>query len=281
MEQAIIGVFASAGEARAARDELFLSGFQNTNVRSAGSESDASVEEGGIAGFFQALFGTDDHPHVDRYSTAAEGGHTVVMVKAVSDAEADRAIGILENHGAIDVHDEDDEQLGAAGNTLSAAAARTSSASGRVNAASAAAASSTRPAGSKAMTDTQKIPVVEEQLAVGKRKVERGGVRVYMRETERPVEATVNLKEERVIVERRPVQRPATADELTGAKERVFEVRTTGEVPIVSKTAKVVEEVEIGRVATERKETVRDSVKRTDVEVEKIDPASRRTPGKV
>ncbi len=52
------------------------------------------------------------------------------------------------------------------------------------------------------------IPVVEEELQVGKREVERGGVRVESRVSERPVEEQVHLREEHVHVERRPVDRP-------------------------------------------------------------------------
>ncbi|MBA3438301.1 MAG: DUF2382 domain-containing protein, partial [Pyrinomonadaceae bacterium] len=44
------------------------------------------------------------------------------------------------------------------------------------------------------------LPVIEEELSVGKRTVERGGVRVYSRVTETPVEETVQLREEHVTV---------------------------------------------------------------------------------
>ena len=54
------------------------------------------------------------------------------------------------------------------------------------------------------------IPVVEEQLAVGKREVQRGGARIHTFVTERPVEESVSLHEEHVSVERRPVDRAAT-----------------------------------------------------------------------
>jgi stress response protein YsnF len=46
----------------------------------------------------------------------------------------------------------------------------------------------------------------------------------------------------------------------------VLEVRETAEEPVVSKTAHVVEEVIVGRETTERTETVRDTVRREDVE---------------
>jgi len=124
-----------------------------------------------------------------------------------------------------------------------------------------------------------RIPVVEEQLEVGKRRVQRGGVRVYTRMTERPVEEQVTLREEHARVERRPVDRAATdADLNTAFKEGTIEVQETAEQAVVQKTARVVEEVEVGKEVSERTETVNDTVRRTEVEVEDL-PASRTKTG--
>jgi len=112
------------------------------------------------------------------------------------------------------------------------------------------------------------LPVVEEQIQVGKREVERGGVRVQTRVEEKPVEAQVSLREEHARVERRPVDRPASEADLA-AHAGTIEVTEKTEVPVVAKEARVVEEVVVGKQATERTETIRDTVRRTDVEVEK------------
>jgi uncharacterized protein (TIGR02271 family) len=109
---------------------------------------------------------------------------------------------------------------------------------------------------------------MEEQIDIGKRAVERGGVRVrtYVRET--PVEEQVTLREEHVRVERRPADRAAD-DLLPDAfQDRTIEVRETAEEAVVSKTARVTEEVVIRKDVEERVETVRDTVQRTEVEVE-------------
>jgi hypothetical protein len=58
--------------------------------------------------------------------------------------------------------------------------------------------------------DTETIPVAEEQSVVGKRPVETGRVRVYGRVSAKPVEESVTLRDERVNVERRAVDRPLT-----------------------------------------------------------------------
>lgn len=114
------------------------------------------------------------------------------------------------------------------------------------------------------------LPVIEEELQVGKREVERGGVRVYSHVTERPVEETVHLHEEHVNVERHAVDRPLTGADTAAFKEEKFELRETAEEAVISKQARVVEEVVVGKTATDRTETITDTVRRTDVEVEQI-----------
>jgi uncharacterized protein (TIGR02271 family) len=118
-------------------------------------------------------------------------------------------------------------------------------------------------------TGEEVVPLSEEQLEIGKRTVDRGTTRVRRYVVEKPVEETVNLQTERVTVERR--QPLGTAADLgRGAfEERVVEVRETAEEPVVSKTAHVAEEVVIGRETTEQTETVKDTVRREDVEISK------------
>ncbi len=59
-----------------------------------------------------------------------------------------------------------------------------------------------------------RVPIVEEQLNVGTREVESGGVRVSTRVEEVPVNEQVTLREETVDVHRRPVDRPASDADL-------------------------------------------------------------------
>jgi uncharacterized protein (TIGR02271 family) len=124
-----------------------------------------------------------------------------------------------------------------------------------------------------------KIPIVEEQLEVGKRIVERGGVRLYTRIVERPVEETVRLRDETVTVERHPVDRPASDADLAAFKEGTIEVTETDEEAIVSKRTHVVEEVVVSKEVEERTETVRDAARRTEVEVESIGSEGTRAYG--
>jgi len=114
------------------------------------------------------------------------------------------------------------------------------------------------------------IPVVEEELQVGKREVQKGGVRVYSHMTETPVQEQVNLREEHVRVERRPVDRAVNTSDVKAFKDQTIEMREKAEEVVVGKTARVIEEVIIGKEVSNRTETVRDTVRRTDVEVEKL-----------
>lgn len=122
--------------------------------------------------------------------------------------------------------------------------------------------------------DDAVIPVVEESLVVGKRTVDRGGVRVVRRIVETPVEEQVNLHEERVVVERHAVDRPASGAELD-AQGRTIEMTGMGEEAVVGKSARVVEELVVGKTAMEHTETVQDSVRRTEVEIEPTQGSER------
>ena len=118
---------------------------------------------------------------------------------------------------------------------------------------------------------------VEEKLSVGKRKVTTGGVRVATSVSERPVEKTVSLREEQVEVERRLADRKLKPEEAEAAfAEKTIEMLGTSEEASVRKEARVVGEVSLGKRVEEHKETVKDTVRRTEVEVEEIKPGSSR-----
>lgn len=106
----------------------------------------------------------------------------------------------------------------------------------------------------------------KEELAFGKMTREtRHRVRTYT--VERPVEKTVPLRDERVIIERRPVTGDPAA--IAGARSmegREFEVVERHEEPVVNKKAAASEEVVIRKDVTNRSETVRDTVRETEIE---------------
>jgi uncharacterized protein (TIGR02271 family) len=227
----------------------------------------AGAATGGILGGLIGLGIPKEHAEV--YAEGVRRGGTLVTVQT-DDANTDRVRQILDRDGAVDIeergayyrangftgYDENAKPY----TTEQALAERTT-----YNAPTTSASLDT----TRTTTPTDKIEVVEEQLAVGKREVERGGVRVRSFVTEKPVTEQVTLHEEHVNVERHPVDRPVSAaDNLF--RETSMELRETAEVPVVAKEARVVEEVSLNKTASERTETIQDTVRRTDVAVENI-----------
>jgi stress response protein YsnF len=258
MSKTIVGLFDSYREAQRAVVELIESGIPREDIGITsreytnydGSDSyreDSYRDDEGfgdkIGNFFSNLFG-DDREHATHYSEAVSGGGAVVTVDAESDDAADRAEAILNRFGG-----EVDER----GTVRREAAYAEGVDTNRANLVE----------GGEA-----RIPVIEEELHVGKREVEGGGVRVRTRVIERPVEEVVRLREERVSVERRPVNRPITEADLNTFREGQFELTERSEEAVVAKEARVVEEVAINKEVGERTETVRDTVRSTDVDVE-------------
>ena len=89
-------------------------------------------------------------------------------------------------------------------------------------------------------------------------------VRSYVVET--PVEEDVALRGETVHLERTPVDRAVGADD--AFVDRTIEATETAEEAVVSKEARVTEEISLEKVVDTRTETVRDTVRHTEVEVE-------------
>ncbi|MGE3539756.1 MAG: DUF2382 domain-containing protein [Candidatus Tectimicrobiota bacterium] len=118
------------------------------------------------------------------------------------------------------------------------------------------------------------IPLVEETLEVEKQARERD-VRVHTTVTETPVEEQVRLREEHIAVERRPVDRPATSADQQAFQEGVRTFTETVEEPVVTKQARVVEEVVIHKEVQDHVQTVHGTVRHTDVDVEHEQPSQR------
>lgn len=117
----------------------------------------------------------------------------------------------------------------------------------------------------------ESLQEIEEELSVGKRKVASGGARVTSSVSEQPIEETVTLREEEVEVERRPADRKLTSEEAEAAfQDKTVEMLATSEELEVSKEARIVGEVSLGKRVAEHEETVKDTVRRSQVEVEKI-----------
>jgi len=280
----IVGVYDNYADANSAVQALVAEGFPRANVQlnpatddagttSAGTTTEPDNSHKGVRGFFYSLFGGDEHKeHRDVYAESVRRGSYVVTVDAQSEDEVDRAGDIMNRFNAIDIDERVGywKQQGWAGHDESAPRYSRD----QIDQERAAYAQTRTTTGT---TEGTRIPVIEEELKVGKRQVQRGGVRVFKRVREIPVNESVELRQEHVRVERHPVDQPATAADLAAFKEGSIELRETSEEAVVSKTARVVEEVVVGKEVTQQTEQINDTVRRTDVDVEQLQGSTART----
>lgn len=270
MAHTVVGFFDDAEDARDAVEDLVDAGIDRTNIDMSNSESMRSGESStmstsgehkgnAISNFFSSLFGSDSDD-AKKYSRVGSEANCIVTVHAQTESEAENAADILDDNGAFDV----DER--AANYNLSGTAGRADVTAGN--------------AYNRTGDDSGSIERIEEELEVGKRTVETGGVRLRSRIVERPVEEQVRLREEHVEIERNPVNRRASADDLRNFEEKEIEITERSEVPVVNKEARVVEEIKVNKEVTEREEVIRDNVRHTEVDIDDLrskDQTGRRT----
>jgi uncharacterized protein (TIGR02271 family) len=116
-----------------------------------------------------------------------------------------------------------------------------------------------------------RIPVVEERLRVGKREVNRGGVRVRAYAVEEPVRDEVRLREEHIDIERRPVNQPITSAAAAAdlLKDRTIEMTETAEEAVVAKEARVKEELVVRKRADEQVRKIDNTVRHTEIDLDR------------
>ncbi len=245
----IVGVFNDYGTAERAVRALADSGVPEDSIQIRSELKTQAVggteesEGGGFSGWIRRVFGSGmPEKHTEQYESVIRRGGALVCVTGAG-VNDDRVVDILNSFGAIDV---EEEAAGSISETV------------RTN----------PPAPQR--DQAERIPVIEEEVKVGKRAVQRGGARMYSRTLEEPVEQDLTLREEHIEVQRRPVDRPVTAADEAKLGSEPIEMVEIVEEPVISKQRRVKEEVVINKRATERKETVRDTARHTEVKVEPI-----------
>lgn len=269
VKRMITGLFDTRTEADRAGQELARQlGLAPERLRlheqAAGAGAAPGGEDRGILGAIADLF----IPQNDA-ATYAEGIRRggVLLTAEVEEQDLDRAMDILERHEAVDL-DEREANWRSEGWSGGAAASGGGLSGAAASGGATAGAGGTAGMGATGLTGREEsIPLAEEQLHVGKRQAAGGRVRVRSYVVETPVEEQVTLHEERVDVERRPASGTAVAGEDL-FRERTIEATETSEEAVVQKEARIREEVVIRKEAEERTETVRDTVRRTEVEIE-------------
>jgi uncharacterized protein (TIGR02271 family) len=251
----IVTLFDSAPHAEAAKANLKHAGFDESDVSilsgSALPRSGAALREPGL---WHRLFGQDVEEHeATVYGKAVETGGAVLTVRAAR-SDVPKAMGILNQHNVVDVKDR-------------ALDTGVLSEKGAATIPSAPMAAPARPVTSD-LGQQQVIKLAEEHLDVGKRLVEQGTTRIRRFVVEKPVEEQVTLHEEHAEVMRRAIADPTYIKDIDWG-DKTIEVRETSEQPVVSKSARIAEEVVVGKTGSDRVETVRDTVRRQQVDVER------------
>jgi len=259
-EETIVAMYDTPAHAEAAIRDLNAANVPPNAISShaqggtAGGMTPAPARE---PGFWSSLFGGESADSAV-YDRSVASGSTVVTVK-VPEQHKSRVVEILERHDPIDF----DDRAASYGTT------QTTTTTMAAAPATVAVAAAPLPKAAMTATGDDTIKVMEERLTVGKRAVNNGGARVRSYVVETPVEEQVSLHSETVRIERHPVTNggAVTAADFT---DRVVEMTETHEEALVGKTARVVEEISLRKEASDRVETVRDTVRSTKVDVEQV-----------
>jgi uncharacterized protein (TIGR02271 family) len=247
MSKSVIAVFDERNEAILAEQELMQLGIRPDDIHLV-EPTDQPAESwwDRVKGFFGRHTSEED----ELYQEAARRGGFLLTAN-VADESTEQAVVILERHHPIDLN-----RIGQPGTTETLGTTGTTTPGLGTGLAS--------KGGIEEAQGT--LPIAEESLKVGTRPVSGGAVRVHTYVTETPVEEEVRLREERVVVERTPTDRPAGEGAF---QERTIEATEMREEPVIQKEARIVEEVSLGKTSEERVETVRDTLRRTEVDVER------------
>jgi stress response protein YsnF len=212
-----------------------------------------------VSRFFNSLFG-DDSDDSRKYSSMSEKADAIVTVHASSGTQAEEAANILDSCGAMDIDE---------GSMVNDTYAQTRAYGGSSDLSDRSETSNlSQDRRDDVNNEQERIDVIREDLQVGKRSVETGGVRVRSRIIEKPVEESLRLREEHVRVYRQPVDKAADINDMDSFREKEIELTEYAEVPVVNKEARVVEEIRVTKDVEEREETVRETLRETEVDIE-------------
>ena len=270
MSTTITALFDHRAEAEAAKERLKASRVDADHVHLHDKSSTGYKEQGYSShqdrGFWDSIknaFVPDEDRHT--YEEGVRRGGTLLTAD-VDDDCVDEAVRILEEANTVDIDDRSNQWRSSGWDYAGAGAAGGRSALGGFGTTDR---DTDRLTTGAAGEREEVIPVVEENLVVGKRDVSRGGVRVRSYVTETPVSEQVRLRDEHIDVERRTVDQPLSSVDADAFRERTIDMTATGEEAVIGKNARVVEEVVVSKTAEEHVETVSDTVRRTDVEIDR------------
>lgn len=264
MSRTVTALYDTRQEAEAARQRL-ASAVDIDSVKII----DQSSGGGGEGRSLDNLYLSSDDRHA--YGEGLRRGGFLLCAEVESGEDHDRIIQLLEESSSVDLDERQQSWKSEGWQPFAGAATSSTEGSTASQIARNQEMSGQATGASGNVVEEQRIPIVEEELRVGKREVTRGGARVRSYVREIPVEEQVTLREEHVSVERRPVQQQGlqstqNAEDLL--QDREIEMRETSEEAVVQKVANVREELVVRKTAEEHVEQVSDTVRHTEVEVE-------------
>ena len=264
MSRTVTALYDSRAEAESARQRLSSTvDVERIRIIDQGSGGSGGGSSGGLGN--AALSHEDRHA----YGEGIRRGGFLLCAEVDGHEDADRIVQALEETSSVDL-DQRQESWRSEGWQPYQASSGSAGSNGAQSAIGAQASTGTQASGN--VVEEQRIPIIEEELRVGKREVERGGARVrsYVREV--PVHEEVTLREEHVHVERRPVNQQLARGELDRdgglLQDRTVEMKEHAEEAVVGKEAVVREEVVLSKTVEQRSEQIDETVRHTEVDVE-------------
>jgi uncharacterized protein (TIGR02271 family) len=239
----VVAAFDNADHAENAVRSLVSAGIPKEDISVMHNDIVGDTTTTTKPGLWKRLLGADiEHHEASVYSDSVQKGGTVVSAR-VPDHRIDEATDILHGHNPVDVP----ERATSLGLSTTPVAPRVDS----------------------NLDKDEVIRLAEEQLEVGKRQVETGTTRVRRFVTQKEVAADVTLHEEHAEVMRRAVTDPGYITDIDWS-DKTVEVRETAEEAVVSKTAHVAEELVVRKGGSDHVETIHETVRRQQAEVERI-----------
>lgn len=236
MTQTVIAVFDTPDTAYQVEEILMdQEGIDESCFHVTAQEGDQEDDQEEIRSFLGELFGSENSEQIDYYAERISQGGALLSIDLPDDIAIGPVREAMLNAGATDLEASDWQE------------------------------------GEEAAPEeqSQSVPIIEEELEVGKQQVGKGKVRVTSRLEETPVHEEVDLREEHAAIKRRAVDRPIDPEDVDAMGERSVEIEETAERPVVGKSARVAEEIEVGKESVEETRMVEDTVRHTEVDVEK------------
>lgn len=264
-QEKIVTLFDSAIQAEAAKRNLVKAGFSDRDISLISGER---LQQEGQSirhpSLWQRLFGHDvDKDEADVYTRAMDKGGVVLTIRTEEEKLA-RAMTILHSHDSVDVPSRMQSSVGNGSTAPGINPTAGKQFAGETN---------DRPVeplrtsltGDESEADILRL--AEEQVEVGKRLVSEGSTRVRRYTVTDTVSEDISLHEQHADIFRRSVNEPALAGEVDWS-EKTVEVAETHEQPVINKTTHVKEEVVVRTDGSDRTETINDTVRRQEVDID-------------